>query len=215
VLDLQQYPRPWIGRRKTAVGGLLFGIGLAFTGSIAILNYFIKPTISATDFDNSVLASHDLTRIQKLIGRMTIEEKVGQLNIINMQGLTQNIGSNEDQLLNLVDDADNITLSETIKQVRGGQIGAMFNSRAGAGLYAVLQKVAVEESRLGIPLLLPVMSFMEHALFFQFLLQKLPALNLSSQDAHHVPLQRTPRNLVCIGRLRRMWTQPVISVWDG
>jgi len=153
VLDLQQYPRPWIGRRKTAVGGLLFGIGLAFTGSIAILNYFIKPTISATDFDNSVLASHDLTRIQKLIGRMTIEEKVGQLNIINMQGLTQNIGSNEDQLLNLVDDADNITLSETIKQVRGGQIGAMFNSRAGAGLYAVLQKVAVEESRLGIPLL--------------------------------------------------------------
>ncbi|WP_129791883.1 glycoside hydrolase family 3 N-terminal domain-containing protein [Sphingosinicella sp. CPCC 101087] len=79
-------------------------------------------------------ASH---RIESLLARMTIEEKLGQL--------TQLPGGRQKAVNSRIDDA----LRE---RVRRGQVGSLLNV-AGADATRALQRVAVEESRLGIPLL--------------------------------------------------------------
>lgn len=75
--------------------------------------------------------------ITELIGRMTLEEKLGQLNlppsddIVTGQTINSNIGA----------------------AVARGEVGGTFNIK-GAGKIKELQRIAVEKSRLGIPLLL-------------------------------------------------------------
>jgi len=65
--------------------------------------------------------------LQALLERMTLEEKAGQLGVF----------SNVDQVG---------------QEIREGKLGAIFNSR-GAATNRELQRIAVEESRLGIPLI--------------------------------------------------------------
>ncbi|MDE5662624.1 MAG: beta-glucosidase BglX [Muribaculaceae bacterium] len=85
---------------------------------------------AATDGD----AMH--TYIENLMGRMTLEEKLGQLNlpasddIVTGQAKSSNIGA----------------------MVAAGKVGGVFNIK-GVAKIRDLQRVAVEESRLGIPLL--------------------------------------------------------------
>jgi beta-glucosidase len=67
-------------------------------------------------------------RIDDLLSRMTLDEKVGQL--------VQVSGFNED----------------SAHQVREGRVGSLINVAGAAGTNAI-QRIAVEESRLGIPLL--------------------------------------------------------------
>ncbi|WP_369925783.1 glycoside hydrolase family 3 N-terminal domain-containing protein [Xanthomonas sp. NCPPB 2632] len=84
-------------------------------------------------------------RIEDLIARMTVEEKVGQL------------GCFADALRPFAPDinpeANALGAAEIREQIRAGRVGALFNG-VGAAEGREAQRIAVEESRLGIPLLL-------------------------------------------------------------
>lgn len=76
-------------------------------------------------------------RVEALLQKMTLEEKIGQL--------VQRAGGRSKALNSRLDAAE-------LDLVRAGQVGSYLHV-AGAEPLAKLQKVAVEESRLGIPLL--------------------------------------------------------------
>jgi len=86
------------------------------------------PTIESNDF------------IEDLIGKMTIEEKVGQMNLYN--GFYDATGP-------VPEGANN---KEKYNHVKSGQVGAMLNVKNVKEIKA-LQKLAVDNSRLGIPML--------------------------------------------------------------
>ena len=84
-------------------------------------------------------------RVESLLERMTLEEKVGQLGVfadmvrpfapdVNPENNVRNAG-------------------EVLEQVRAGRVGSLFNG-VGAAQGREIQRVAVEESRLGIPVVL-------------------------------------------------------------
>ena len=74
--------------------------------------------------------------IDNLISKMTIEEKIGQLNLPSVGDFTTG-------------QAKNSNIAEKIKE---GQVGGLFNIKGVAKIKDV-QRIAVEESRLGIPLI--------------------------------------------------------------
>jgi len=77
------------------------------------------------------------SRVRALLEKMTLEEKIGQL--------VQRAGGRSKALNSLLDEAE-------LERVRAGRVGSYLHV-AGAEPLGKLQKVAVEESRLGIPLL--------------------------------------------------------------
>jgi len=78
-------------------------------------------------------------RITDLLKRMTIEEKAGQLNQLNGGSFTGPAGNDAGQ-------------KAKMQMVRDGKVGSFLNVIGAAETKAV-QKIAVEESRLGIPIL--------------------------------------------------------------
>lgn len=79
-------------------------------------------------------------RIADLLKRMTIEEKAGQLNQLNGGVLTgPQVATNAGQ-------------QAQVKLIREAKVGSFLNV-LGAGYTKAVQKIAVEETRLGIPLL--------------------------------------------------------------
>lgn len=76
-------------------------------------------------------------RIDRLLAAMTVEEKIGQLNMVAPSRVVTAPGEPRD-----VDEG-----------IRAGRIGNLLNFWGGDEVHAV-QRLAVEESRLGIPLLL-------------------------------------------------------------
>lgn len=84
-------------------------------------------------------------RIEALIAQMTVEEKVGQLGIF------------ADAVRPFIPDINPEVnaqgAAEVLAQIRAGRVGSLFNG-VGAAEGREAQRVAVEESRLGIPLLL-------------------------------------------------------------
>ncbi|HPV88291.1 MAG TPA: glycoside hydrolase family 3 N-terminal domain-containing protein, partial [Bacteroidales bacterium] len=72
-------------------------------------------------------------KIDRLVKKMTLEEKIGQMNLISF------FNSNIDQQL-----ADGI---------RNGQVGSLINV-VDPALVNEYQRIAIEESRLGIPLII-------------------------------------------------------------
>jgi beta-glucosidase len=84
-------------------------------------------------------------RIDELISRMTLEEKLGQLGVFadSLRPFAPDVNP----------DANARDAAELTRHIRAGRIGALFNG-VGAALGREAQRVAVEESRLGIPLLL-------------------------------------------------------------
>ncbi|MBU1345439.1 MAG: beta-glucosidase BglX [Alphaproteobacteria bacterium] len=76
-------------------------------------------------------------QVQDLLGRMTLDEKIGQLNQVP--------GGRQRALNSRLDAA-------ALERVRRGEIGSFLHV-AGAAQIRELQRVAVEESRLGVPLL--------------------------------------------------------------
>jgi beta-glucosidase len=82
--------------------------------------------------------------IEDLISRMTVEEKVGQLGIFAdaVRPFAPDINP----------EANARDAAEVMEQVRAGRIGALFNG-VGAKEGREAQRVAVEETRLGIPLI--------------------------------------------------------------
>ncbi len=92
------------------------------------------PTAAATD------TTHD-KRIEELISRMTIEEKLGQL--------TQQSGGG---IAEFNPNSDNAAFEDVFGAVRAGMIGSFLNSH-GAEYVNAVQRIAKEESRLGIPVI--------------------------------------------------------------
>ena len=84
-------------------------------------------------------------RVESLIQRMTLEEKAGQLGVF------------ADMVRPFAPDVNPETnvrnAAEVLEQVRAGRVGTLFNG-VGAAAGREIQRVAVEESRLGIPVLL-------------------------------------------------------------
>src|SRR5262245_39412698 len=76
-------------------------------------------------------------RIEALVQKMTLDEKIGQL--------VQRAGGRSKALNSKLDDAE-------LDRVRAGEVGSYLHV-AGAEVLGRLQRVAVEESRLGVPLL--------------------------------------------------------------
>ena len=74
--------------------------------------------------------------IDELMTRMTLEEKLGQLNL----PVAGDIVTGEPRISNVGDD------------IRKGRVGGLFNLK-GAAFIREIQRIAVEESRMGIPLL--------------------------------------------------------------
>ncbi|WP_077357009.1 beta-glucosidase BglX [Brevundimonas sp. LM2] len=86
----------------------------------------------------------DRARVDALIARMTIEEKAGQLNVVAdpFRFRPHNVNP-----LDALGDPARVT-----QMIRDGQIGSLFNG-IGAEAGRAIQTLAVEQSRLGIPLL--------------------------------------------------------------
>lgn len=74
--------------------------------------------------------------IDNLMSKMTLEEKIGQLNLPSEGDIITGLGSNKN----------------TENKIRKGLVGGMFNIK-GAQKIKDIQRIAVEESRLKIPLL--------------------------------------------------------------
>src|SRR5436309_14230374 len=75
--------------------------------------------------------------VDSLVARMTLAEKLGQLNQISGAGNPTGPGGGE--------------RAARLQQLRSGGIGSFFNV-VGADTTRVLQRIAVEESRMHIPL---------------------------------------------------------------
>ncbi|MBN8224607.1 MAG: glycoside hydrolase family 3 C-terminal domain-containing protein [Xanthomonadales bacterium] len=93
----------------------------------------------------SIEAKSPQARIESLLACMTVEEKVGQLGMFAdmVRPFAPDVNP----------DANVRNAAEVLEQVRAGRVGALFNG-VGAALGREIQRVAVEESRLGIPVLL-------------------------------------------------------------
>lgn len=75
-------------------------------------------------------------QIDSLMAVMTLDEKIGQLNLPSAGDITTGLAQS----------------SGIVTKIKEGKVGGLFNIRSAEKIYAT-QKVAVEESRLGIPLL--------------------------------------------------------------
>jgi len=74
--------------------------------------------------------------ISQLMRKMTLEEKIGQLNLLSENDITTGSGAN----------------SNTALKIKKGDVGGMFNIK-GVAKIREIQRIAVEESRLKIPIL--------------------------------------------------------------
>jgi beta-glucosidase len=86
----------------------------------------------------------DLARVDALIARMTIEEKAGQLNLLGdpFRFRPQNVNPLDGQ-------GDPARVTQLIRE---GKVGNLFNG-VGAEAGRRIQTIAIEETRLGVPLL--------------------------------------------------------------
>ena len=103
---------------------------LRLIGLIAVLG-LVGCTSSRSDQDAEMNSF-----IDRLMAQMTLEEKLGQLNL----PVTGNIVTGAARESNVAED------------IRQGRVGGLFNLKGAAAIREV-QRIAVEESRLGIPLL--------------------------------------------------------------
>jgi beta-glucosidase len=99
--------------------------------SIAIAISLCIPSFAQTSNEARFIQKAD-----SIIALMTIEEKIGQLNLPAAGDFTTGQASS----------------SNIAEKIKAGKVGALFNIKSAAKIRDV-QKVAVEESRLGIPLL--------------------------------------------------------------
>ena len=93
-------------------------------------------TASLTSYSQSTGDAKMNQFITNLMKKMTLEEKLGQLNLPGAGDITTGQAGN----------------SNIAKQIREGKVGGLFNIKTVAKIKDV-QKVAVENSRLGIPLI--------------------------------------------------------------
>ncbi|MEO7394956.1 MAG: glycoside hydrolase family 3 N-terminal domain-containing protein, partial [Chitinophagaceae bacterium] len=92
--------------------------------------------ISLISFSQNANETKMNTFVSALLKKMTLEEKIGQLNLPGSGDIVTGQASN----------------SDIGKKIKEGNVGGLFNIKSVAKIKAV-QKIAVEESRLKIPLL--------------------------------------------------------------
>lgn len=93
---------------------------------------FLYVCLSAVSATASAASGPDIdARVADIIGRMTLDEKIGQLNQLSGTGLSD----------------------EMVGRVRAGQVGSILNE-VDVEVVNQLQREAVENSRLGIPLII-------------------------------------------------------------
>ncbi len=138
-------------------------------------------------------------RIETLIARMTVEEKVGQLGVF--ADMVRPFAPDVNPEAN-VRNAD-----EVLQQVREGRVGSLFNG-VGAALGVQIQKVAVEESRLGIPVILA--ADVIHGMRTVFPIPLGEAASFEPALAERTARSRPPLP-ACTGPTRRLWTSPATS----
>ncbi|WP_417875784.1 beta-glucosidase BglX [Winogradskyella sediminis] len=104
---------------------------LAFTLTSCDSNSTATTTKTASEYNNPYEA-----QVDSILGLMTLDEKIGQLNLPVSGDITTGQGKS----------------SDVGKKIQKGLVGGMFNIKSVEKIRAV-QKIAVEESRLKIPLL--------------------------------------------------------------
>ena len=122
--------RPVFRLRPASVLAGLLAAGLAAQASAGAARSPPPATSSAGD------SAAERAYVDALLAKMTLAEKLGQLN--QPPGVGNNTGP--------------AAMAGSADQVRRGEIGSWLGTQ-GAGLTCRLQRIAVEESRLGIPLL--------------------------------------------------------------
>lgn len=119
-----------------------------------VRNYVVMMGLALTA--GSVIAGLTDAEIDALVAKMTLEEKVGQLVQLGSGG--DNAGAESE-------DASNLGVKpEVAAQVRNGEVGSLIGA-CGVRNFNAFQKIAVEQSRLGIPLM--VGHDMIHGVFTQ------------------------------------------------
>ena len=91
----------------------------------------ISVNMAAADLSDEAVAALE-QRVAELLGRMTLAEKIGQMNQLNA--------------------SDDVAGGPLREHIRAGRVGAVLNLVDPDGVNA-LPRVAVQQSRLGIPLL--------------------------------------------------------------
>ena len=110
---------------------------------------------------NVTVASTIDHKVDSLMSLMTLDEKIGQMNQYN--GFWDITGPKQDKLS-----------QEKITHLRHGLVGSMLNV-TGVDEVTYVQKIAVEESRLWIPLIIGLMLFTVLKLSVRFPWQNLQA----------------------------------------
>ncbi|MEQ9265728.1 MAG: beta-glucosidase BglX [Balneolaceae bacterium] len=103
-----------------------------FKSFLLVATIYLISTPGQAQENNSRIS----TKVDSLMNLMTLEEKLGQLNLPAAGDISTGLASS----------------TGIIAKIKEGQVGGLFNIR-GVERIREVQKVAVEESRLGIPLL--------------------------------------------------------------
>ena len=106
-----------------------------FTVAVAVVLSFM--TVHATSLSANRQAHAPMNQfIDELMGKMTLQEKIGQLNL----PVTGDIITGSS------------VSGDVVSKIKAGQVGGLFNMKGVQSIRA-LQEVAVKQSRLGIPLI--------------------------------------------------------------
>src|SRR4026208_1986930 len=100
------------------------------------LALFLLMILLAVSCGKQTPISSSSKKVDSLLSVMTIEEKIGQLNLPSAGAFTTGQAEN----------------SDIGKKIEKGQVGGLFNIKGIANIRE-MQKIAVEKSRLKIPLL--------------------------------------------------------------
>ncbi|HET6556313.1 MAG TPA: beta-glucosidase BglX [Prolixibacteraceae bacterium] len=104
---------------------------------LLILAFMLAPVLTVSAQNNTSGQDQKMkTFIDQLMGKMTLEEKLGQLNLPASGDIITGAGSSTD----------------IGKKIKEGQVGGLFNIK-GVEKIRDVQKIAVEQSRLKIPLI--------------------------------------------------------------
>jgi len=103
---------------------------------VSFLGFLLILGSCTNDQQNENTSSID-QKVDSLLAVMTLEEKIGQLNLPSAGDVSTGISTNKG----------------IAKQIKEGKVGGLFNIN-GLDKIRAVQKVAVEESRLGIPLII-------------------------------------------------------------
>ncbi len=112
---------------------VLFALLFVFTAGLSAQELVNKPV---QHFQTAAYKAKKKAFIDQLLSKMTLEEKIGQLNLPSAGEFTTGLAKN----------------ANIAQKIRAGKVGGLFNLKGAKKIHAI-QKIAVEESRLGIPLL--------------------------------------------------------------